>query len=372
MNINRNNYEDFFLLYADGELSAAEKKAVESFVSENPDLAQELFLLQQTKLIPDHTIFFENRESLLKSTEDNSIITHSNYEEFFLLYVDNELDEKNKKAVEKFIDQYPELQKELILLQKAHLEPDNSIVFEGKSVLYKKEDRRIVPLPWLRIASAAAVVLLIAGLMILKYSNPHPQPSVAVNKINNDTKSSEKNNLPVTSLSPDSLHNTNAIEKIASTQGKNQPSDMSNVQMKNINNTDNNIASIGTDEKDVPMKTKQNMTIALTNKEPEDNIKTNAIAVQPNTGIAVAAVKSNEPDIKDQLTTPDTNTVAGQVVFADQDQNPEDKTSLMAFSPKKNTMRGVFRKITRVFEKTTNVDDNKRNVLVGNFQIALK
>ncbi|HTS43559.1 MAG TPA: hypothetical protein VMH01_04125 [Puia sp.] len=372
MNINRNNYEDFFLLYADGELSATEKKAVESFVSENPDLAQELVLLQQTKLIPDHTIFFENRESLLKSAEDNSLIKHSNYEEFFLLYVDNELDEKNKKAVERFIAQYPELQKELILLQKAHLEPDNSIVFEGKSGLYKKEDRRTVPLPWLRIASAAAVVLLIAGLMILKYSNPHPQPSVAVNKINNDSKSSEKNNLSVTSPPLDSSHNTNAIEKIASTQSKNQSSDMSKVQKKNFNNSNSNIAAKGTDEKDVPMKTKQNMPIALTNKESGRNIKTNTIAVQPNTGIAVAAAKSNTPDIQDQLITSDSNTVAGQVVFADQDQNPEDKISLVTFSPKKSTMRGVFRKITRVFEKTTNVDDNKRNVLVGNFQIALK
>lgn len=48
MQINRHNYETIFLLYVDKELSAAERNAVELFVKENPDLQMELDLLQQT------------------------------------------------------------------------------------------------------------------------------------------------------------------------------------------------------------------------------------------------------------------------------------------------------------------------------------
>ena len=161
MNINRNNYEEFFVLYADNELSAAEKHLVESFVRENPDLQQEFNLLQQTKIFSDNNIVFENKELLMSSHQDNnSVINHSNYEEFFLLYVDNELNEENKKAVEEFAAWHPSLQLELILLQKVRLAPDSSVVFEGKEKLYKEQAKRILLFRWQRITAAAIVLIL--------------------------------------------------------------------------------------------------------------------------------------------------------------------------------------------------------------------
>ncbi len=70
MQINRQSYEEFFLLYADGELNEGEKKAVEEFIELNPDLAGEFNLIRQTVMIPDSSIIFENKELLFKDEEE--------------------------------------------------------------------------------------------------------------------------------------------------------------------------------------------------------------------------------------------------------------------------------------------------------------
>ena len=77
--ITRNNYEEYFMLYADNELSVAEKKAVETFVIQNPDLQNELLMVQQTILKPDNNLIFENKSLLMKQTFGDSIININNY-----------------------------------------------------------------------------------------------------------------------------------------------------------------------------------------------------------------------------------------------------------------------------------------------------
>lgn len=74
MQINRQTYEEFFLLYADGELNIEEKKGVEEFVARNPDLEPEFMLLLQTIMLPDESIIFENKELLYKEEEETKVV----------------------------------------------------------------------------------------------------------------------------------------------------------------------------------------------------------------------------------------------------------------------------------------------------------
>lgn len=66
------------------------------------------------------------------------MINRHNYEEFFLLYVDKELNEVQCAEVEKFVQQNPDLGKELDMLKQSILTNDD-VRFEAKDILYKKE-----------------------------------------------------------------------------------------------------------------------------------------------------------------------------------------------------------------------------------------
>src|SRR6476620_4771051 len=101
MNINRNNYEQFFLLYADNELYDQEKNMVTMFVQENPDLEEEFLMLQQSVVTPDKDITIGDKSFLLK--QENQFIGAHNFEEVFIAYHDGELTQPERLEVQKFI-----------------------------------------------------------------------------------------------------------------------------------------------------------------------------------------------------------------------------------------------------------------------------
>ena len=168
--INRHNYETYFLLWVDGELSSEEKVAVERFVAENPDMAEELALLQSTQLHPDETLVFKGKEILYK--REGQDISLNNYEEWFLLYTDNELSEEQKIQVELFVLQHPDLQREFEYLQQTRL-PEENWVFANKEILYRSTTERppVLYMRWMRYAAAAAVIGIMATVWMLAPTN---------------------------------------------------------------------------------------------------------------------------------------------------------------------------------------------------------
>jgi anti-sigma factor RsiW len=123
-------------------------------------------MLRQTKLRPDASIRFTAKASLLKPETSGSFISEANYEEFFLLYVDEELDSTSRREVEEFAAANPALQQELNLLMQATAEPEHDIVFPDKSLLYKntETERKPVIMMWWRVAAIAAMILLALGI----------------------------------------------------------------------------------------------------------------------------------------------------------------------------------------------------------------
>lgn len=160
--MNRDNYEMFFLLYTDNELDAAEQKAVEAFVALHADLKEELNAMLQTRLSANETVPFLHKESLYKTSGATSFIDADNYEEYFVLYADGELNVEEQKAVESFIENHPQQQAELLHLQRVKIQPDHSIVFSGKAALYRKEKTaaRVIAFQWRRMVAAASIIAI--------------------------------------------------------------------------------------------------------------------------------------------------------------------------------------------------------------------
>jgi hypothetical protein len=64
--VTMDNYEEYMVLMADGELDAKGQQALEAFLQLHPELREEMSLYETVHLVPDTTIVYGNKESLLK------------------------------------------------------------------------------------------------------------------------------------------------------------------------------------------------------------------------------------------------------------------------------------------------------------------
>jgi len=382
MNINRNNYEEFFMLYADNELDAAERKAVEAFVAANPDLQEELASIGQFKLTPDEAIVFAGKESLIKNGANSEAISLLNYENFFVLYADEELSNTEKAAVETFVYHQPQLQESFELLQLVKLSPDAGIVFENKkSLCRKEEDDRVIPFGWWKIA-VAAMVLLIAGILwiyqanktstlvsIVKngqsVTNPQQQPLYKKQEHKIDTTNSNPQPIKENALANTVQKEKQAVKNIQAPQG---------LAVKNKLPVQQGLTKITEELGDV--------TEPLLAEAADKPLKGTAVAAlnssedkdaSINTGIAAAASRSvlNQQLVYRNTAGDESKSIAEQVVAVNNDKLEVLNTSVDT----KNTLRGFFRKASRMMGKKNNPeeDDSKhKSILIGGFEIAVR
>ena len=101
MNITRHNYEEFFLLLADGELSPAQEEAVLQFTKQHPDLAEELELMMDCRLLAEVPPIFP-KEKILKPVLWN-VDEPDEMQIQLLNLLDNELGERERILLEEKI-----------------------------------------------------------------------------------------------------------------------------------------------------------------------------------------------------------------------------------------------------------------------------
>jgi len=354
MMIDRHNYEEFFLLYTDNELTPEQRKSVELFVSQNPDLQEEFEMLQQLKLTPDNNIIFGQKDHLYRTTAGSSPINLSNYEDYLILYADNELTEKQRKETELFAENNPLVRKELELYLNTKLQPEAEITFPDKDSLYRKE--RVATMRWIRIAAAAVVILAIGITALLLLNQKHSggfeslagveqQAGQTVTPPSSDEKTGKHDVIDQQKGTP---HHS-PEEKIVNNKKSEYAAKKANTEKGN-NKSEEAPLLVARESHPLPSEN----TLSPTRRV--EKITTEILPLETNAKTEPALLT----DFNNSLVTAKPSYALNIINAADDDGNKKS--------------RGLFRKATRFFERTTNIDattsDNK--LLIGSFAINLK
>lgn len=389
MNINRHNYETFFLLYVDKELSAADRKAVEVFVQENPDLQIELALLQQTVLPVADDIVLHKKDWLYMEEDISSL------QENLLLYADDELNTADREAVELLLQTHAPANKEWDILRQTKLEPDMAVAFPDKQSLYRKEPGRVVGFAWWRVAAAAVILGFGFWTGVSVYKNNVQNINSARDVVKeNKVQTGQQKTIPVM----DEKQPENIVENTGTEN--NTATTISQQTNSKANSNDVNAAD-KTGNRNIRVSVPDNQSTASQSSiKPDNNLpqpyfeninngssnKTVAGNVQPENNNSTRVSGNNDAVVKinpkeNKALTPDadnsktgTNAIAMQVVNTNttaEDENNNRYLNLDNDKQKRSALGGLIRKAKRVLERTTNVKTGE-GIKIAGFEIALK
>jgi hypothetical protein len=335
INISRENYEEYFLLYIDNELSADERKAVDAFVLLHPDLREELDLLAGTKLDAD-LISFPEKDALLSQQLEMETVDES-----LLLYIDNELDNNNKKRVELELRNNKHFRKQYEQLAAVKLDPSEKIICDFKSELYRNQTSH-KPLAWMRVAAIALLFIGAGSLVILNNNKGDVQPPVATTTENPGTKQPEIKTV-VNEPQQQILATDHSVKKnfTKTTEVKDQPIQID--APKNDIQPGNQIAY----NADVIVTVPDNIqkTTKIVDGDPQEIINSNPVTI-------------GNPSAY--------NPIAGP--------SSDNSSDVANSNGKQGSVRGLLRKATRFIERRTGInpvnEDDK--LLVGMVAISLK
>lgn len=359
-------------MYVDEELSAQQRAAVELFAVQNPDLAPELNMLLQTKLPVNDFVYFNEKNTLLQKTDDISL---DNFEETILLYIDNELTDEKKVAVEKFVLQHPELQNDFTLLKQTVL-PQETVVFENKAALLRKEERRVVPL-FMRYAAAAAI----AGIAVLVW---WMQGNHVANTQTASTKTVAPKGKVAVAKAPVKKENTLSIQPIPQKQN---PKD----ETASVNKVAANPKTVVTpaakqQEKILQPVTTEDAVVAVTTFDNNPNNQRNTTKLQdPKDNTTAATVTSNndrdnysavsfDNDNKETAGTGTKNNYAKTAVYKELDTDEDNNRGSLyvgSIEINKNKVRGFMKKVGGLFagKSKTAMANEDGKIQVANLEL---
>lgn len=347
--INLGNYEEFFILYMDGELSEEQVAMVDAFLLQHPGLQAELDMLMSTKLPVDDVTFF-NKEELFSDTMKLNMAGDE-----LLLYIDNELPAAARESLSRQLEESKELQAQHALLLKTKLDASEHIPYPNKEELYRRTERVVLFRPWMRVA-AAAVVIAALGLLYWNNngSNTGDQPPVVVKT----TPEKKDQSSPIQQPMPEQSIDNQPSQNIASTNN--------NEEVKKA------VTGESGPEKNIQPIIKQETPVQLPQVAQEDVAFIELpIERTQSEDAAILSTSASGDEVNKSFVT-----------SAPQERNTHIEALPAAMVPdggevasnKKGSIRGLLRKATRLVERTTGISATNEDdeLLIGAVAVKLK
>ncbi len=283
-------------------------------------------------------------------------VNRNNYEEYFLLYIDRELNGNDTQMVEEFVRRHPDLEKELTALKQTVAVPPE-IVFEHKEILLRDEkERRLFPVYLWRIAAALLIVLAGTWFLVMtgKLRKPgHPAADSREMTIKMDAKNKRtaaeiktentQNAASVKKTDADSLHAGN-LRKTRRAVVRQQPgSDLLSPDSNPIQQKLNTAKQNGSNP------------VGKTNPDPDQNKMLPEI-------IMPSSIRSGgqRPPLSTVNRQPSTN------------QPSSSSESILVFDNKNRTISGFFKKMMSASPEDATADNRRQKIRVSVFQFNLK
>lgn len=170
MEINRNNYEVFFIDYFDGNLSDNSIKDLFLFLDNNNDLKLEFENFSIITLDNENVIL--EQKDLLKEITPETKLESENFEKFCIAFIENDLTKNQIKVFDSYKKSAEQI-KTLEFYKKTKLVSDNSIVFESKNSIKRTSIFNIKYKTFIQATyySVAASILLFIVFSFLNQNN---------------------------------------------------------------------------------------------------------------------------------------------------------------------------------------------------------
>lgn len=384
--INYDNYESFFLMYADNELSPAERLEVETFAATTPELQAELEVMLMT-VLPQEPEVFINKSILFKTKESG------NLQENMLLHLDTELAPQAIKQLDESLAAHPEFAAEYEIFKKTKLDPNDRIEFPYKAGLYKHSEPRVIYMRWAKMAVAAVLVAagLYTGARFINENDSNNQESATTARILTPIPADSQIPAPA---KVDDIANTTTRDDAGSTPAVTQPANNATIAAPARNNNTatasvaggikQQSAAVGVKEPvllngDVKKNNPPGNDMAhLATPAPGNKDKLPETLIRINDKAIAALInqpgqKTIEPIVDKDLTPRKNTDNNARIAMLDDELNRNNNHILLLNEEKltRSKTGGLLRKIKRVVERNT-INKSGDEIHIAGFSFAVK